>query len=112
MTNKKPIDKKYLITSLKDFDEKILSKKYITDNSSIDGDSLKNIATTEFVVKAVANALSSVTNLRFETVDILPETGESMVIYLVPKSGKQMDNFDEFYWTGEDFECMGSTSWN
>ena len=29
MTNKKPIDKEYLIASLKDFDEKILLSKYV-----------------------------------------------------------------------------------
>jgi cell pole-organizing protein PopZ len=43
-------------------------------------------------------------------VDKLPETGEDSIIYLVPKEGKDLDKFDEYYWFEDAFEYLGSTA--
>ena len=45
-----------------------------------------------------------------EVVTELPETGESNVIYLVPKQDTSTDNiFDEYLWVNNDWELIGST---
>lgn len=43
----------------------------------------------------------------FIPVDVLPATGEKNKIYLVPTSN---GTFDEYYWTGDVWEIMGSVS--
>lgn len=76
-----------------------------------EGDNSTQIATTAFVNKAVAAGIASVSTLKFEKVDALPEVGKDGIIYLVPKSEtKPQDIYDEYYWTGESFEYMGTTS--
>ena len=41
----------------------------------------------------------------FVPVDVLPTTGENNKIYLVPHGD---GTFDEYYWTGEQWEVLGS----
>lgn len=47
---------------------------------------------------------------KIEVVTELPETGESNVIYLVPKQDTSTDNiFDEYLWVNNDWELIGNT---
>ena len=61
--------------------------------------------------KTEVNALiESVKNSRFEKVETLPVTGESNVIYLVPRSEEEPNNvYDEYIWLDEAWEKIGST---
>lgn len=61
--------------------------------------------------KTEVNALiESVKNSRFEKVETLPVTGESNVIYLVPRSEEETNNvYDEYIWLDEAWEKIGST---
>ena len=74
------------------------------------GTNTTQIATTAFVKAAVTAAVASVSGIEFQKVDALPEAGEKGVIYLVAKTGKNQDKYDEYYWTGDDFEYMGTTA--
>ena len=49
--------------------------------------------------------------LSFIVYDALPETGESGIIYLVPKDGEAPDIYDEYVWitATSTFELIGST---
>lgn len=47
---------------------------------------------------------------KIEVVTELPETGESNVIYLVPKQDEDENNvFDEYIWINDDWELIGTT---
>lgn len=74
------------------------------------GDDSTKIATTEFVTAAISTALGEITGISFEKVDVLPETGDIGVIYLVAKEGTSTDVFDEYYWYEDKFEYMGTTA--
>lgn len=68
------------------------------------------IATTAFVTNAVRTAVSAITGVSFSVVTALPQTGKAGVIYLLANnSGKSQNIYDEYIWTGTDFEKMGST---
>ena len=59
---------------------------------------------------ALANGGSgSGTNISMEIVDTLPEVGESGVIYLVKKTGKKKDIYDEYMYVNNDWELIGNT---
>ena len=45
-----------------------------------------------------------------EIVDALPLTGKDNVLYLVPKKGSDKDIYNEYIWTGADYEFMGTTA--
>lgn len=61
--------------------------------------------------KAEVNALiGSIQGARIEVVQSLPQTGETNVIYLVPKQSAQTDNvYDEYVWANNNFERIGDT---
>lgn len=73
------------------------------------GTNTTQIATTEFVTTAVANAIGSVTSISYQVVQTLPATGENGVIYLVPHSHGTGDAYDEYVWVGSSFEKLGNT---
>lgn len=43
-------------------------------------------------------------------VDVLPSTGESNILYLVPKVGAEGDVYNEYIWDGSKFELIGNTT--
>jgi hypothetical protein len=64
----------------------------------------------EYIGKQVGQAIGEVTQLRFEVVTELPETGEVGVIYLKSLTGSEANNvYDEFIWVGTNFEFVGTT---
>lgn len=73
------------------------------------------VATTAYVVAAIAAALADVTGIKFEkynSVQDLPETGETGVIYLVPNGGSGTNVNDEYFWdsTTNEYELFGTTA--
>lgn len=73
------------------------------------GTNTTQIATTEFVTTAVANAIGGVTSITYQVVQTLPATGENGVIYLVAHSHGTGDAYDEYVWVGSSFEKLGNT---
>lgn len=62
------------------------------------------------VIGRICELLNSMTGVSFRKVQTLPQTGESNVIYLVPKSTSETDNvFDEYIWIDNDWELIGDT---
>lgn len=56
------------------------------------------------------NSGSAKKGAKIEVVTELPETGESNVIYLVPKQDEDENNvFDEYIWINDDWELIGTT---
>lgn len=67
---------------------------------------------TETYTQTEVNALiAAIKTIQIKVVDTLPTTGESNIIYLVPKqSGTGTQNVkDEYVWTGSAFEKIGDT---
>lgn len=73
------------------------------------GTNSTQIATTEFVSTAVANAIAGVTSISYRVVASLPASGENGVIYLVSHSHGTGDVYDEYIWVGSSFEKIGNT---
>lgn len=67
---------------------------------------LKSDTYTKEEVQSLISALNSVT---LQKVESLPESGESNVIYLVPKSGSGNDIYDEYIYIDGKPEHIGST---
>lgn len=66
----------------------------------------KDYATESFVIDQINNA----EHFHREIVDALPLTGKDNVLYLVPKVGSDKDIYNEYIWTGVDYEFMGTTA--
>lgn len=66
----------------------------------------KDYATEAFVIEQINNA----EHFHREIVDALPLTGKDNVLYLVPKKGSDKDIYNEYIWTGTDYEFMGTTA--
>lgn len=73
------------------------------------GNSSTQIATTEFVGTAIANAISGIQGISYDVVPALPVIGEPGVIYLISNSGSGQNIYDEYIWTGSAFEKIGTT---
>ena len=57
----------------------------------------------------LAGALGGVTSISYRTVEVLPNTGEAGVIYLVAHPHGDSDSYDEYIWTGSAYEKIGNT---
>ena len=73
------------------------------------GTNTEQIATTQFVTTAVANAIAGVTSISYQVVQTLPASGQNGVIYLVAHSHGTSDGYDEYIWVGSSFEKLGNT---
>lgn len=58
----------------------------------------------------VDGEIAKVHQFEVKKVDSLPQTGDSNVLYLVPKSGSGQDVYNEYIWDGAKFELIGNTS--
>lgn len=67
------------------------------------------IATTEFVTRAVANAIGTVTSIEFSVVSSLPASGRTGTIYLVSNNHGTNNVYDEYIWVGSKWEKIGET---
>ena len=67
------------------------------------------VATTAFVKTAIDNAVAGISQIHMEIVQELPQAGVFGTIYLIEHSHGYDDNYDEYIWTGVDFEKIGNT---
>lgn len=67
--------------------------------------------TETYTKEEVTTLIGQIKTIQISVVDQLPSTGESNVIYLVPKSGggTTQNVKDEYIWTGSAFEKIGDT---
>lgn len=73
---------------------------------------LGDYLTDDEIQSAINEAIADVAHVKFEKVDVLPATGETNVIYLVPNSSTEESNvYDEYFWSSvdEQFELFGTT---
>ena len=77
-------------------------EEYITDAELTSRD----YASKSFVL----DQINHIEHFSREVVEELPEIGKSNVIYLVPKKNTQGDVYNEYIWTGADYELIGTTS--
>lgn len=64
----------------------------------------------EYIGSRIGEAIGGVTQIRFEVVSELPETGEVGVIYLKPLTASEPSNlYDEFIWVEDSYEFLGTT---
>lgn len=57
----------------------------------------------------VNNLIGQIKTISIQVVDSLPTTGESNIIYLVPKEGSSGDIYNEYIWVNNAWELIGST---
>ncbi len=62
----------------------------------------------------VNNLIASIPQFSVVIVQTLPQTGQELTLYLVPKEGEVRDVYNEYIWvtTSNSFELIGSTSVN
>ena len=66
----------------------------------------KDYATKTYVLEQLNNT----EHFHREIVDALPLTGKDNVLYLVAKKGTDKDIYNEYIWTGTDYELLGTTA--
>lgn len=76
--------------------------EYITEDEL----AAEDYASKTYVIDQINNA----EHFHREIVDALPLTGKDNVLYLVPKKGSNKDIYNEYIWTGTDYELMGTTA--
>lgn len=79
-----------------------IPEEYITEEEL----EAKDYATETFVMEQINNT----EHFHREIVDALPLIGKDNVLYLVPKKGSDKDIYNEYIWTGADYEFMGTTA--
>lgn len=65
--------------------------------------------TNSYTKEEVNTLIGNLSTIQIEIVSELPATGESNKIYLVPNSGAAPNAHDEYIWTNNSFELIGST---
>lgn len=87
----------------------------LTNQPQINGITLTGNKTLEDlgVTKAITDAIGEVTQISFEIVNSfsdLPVSGKTGIFYLVPNSGLDGNNYDEYIWVSstEKYEPIGS----
>lgn len=58
----------------------------------------------------VLNLISQIKGVSILPVEVLPDTGETNIIYFLPKEGAEDDVYDEYIWISGKWERIGSTS--
>lgn len=65
--------------------------------------------TDTYTKTEVQSLIAGLTGVSFTVVEELPETGESNIIYLVPKTGSDNDYYNEYIYVSDKWELIGST---
>lgn len=69
----------------------------------------KSLVSKKFVVSKIAEAIGDISTVSFLAVEVLPETGQANIIYLVPNGEAAPNVKDEFIWLSGAWELIGST---
>lgn len=104
----KSVDNRSLI--LKDGDNNTvttLENVFVTNNNQITNGA--GFQTAAQVQSAINTALSGITGISYQVVQSLPATGEAGVIYLVSNGGSGQNIYDEYIYTNNKFEKIGTT---
>ena len=77
-------------------------------NNKANKSEINNFATKTEVMQAIA----SIPQFKLSIVNALPETGEKMILYFVPKEGADNDIYNEYVWIEQtsSYEFLGSTA--
>lgn len=87
----------------------------LTNDSGFITNTVANLAnyylkTETYTKSEVQNLIGQISGLRLEKVNVLPQTGQTGIIYLVPNTSQEQRNvFDEYIWIDNDWELIGST---
>ena len=109
----KYIDENGLLYLLQDLLARIKAKQDpITITEAISSTSTNStVAGAKAVYDYVTSAIAGITKLTAQIVTTLPTTGESNILYLVPKSTAATDNaYDEYMWISNKWELIGTTA--
>lgn len=90
-------------------------QEYPTDEEvqTLISEALVDYMTEAEVNAAIVEAVKSVSGLRYEPVETLPETGESNVIYLLPNGNEGEDDYyDEWFYYNGKWERLGTGGMN
>lgn len=70
------------------------------------------LKTETYTKQEVNQLIADIPKFKVQIVQALPQTGEAMVLYLVPKVSTAPDIYDEYIWieTSESFELIGTTA--
>lgn len=74
------------------------------------GNDSTRIATTAFVVDAIADAVGDISGMSFEIVESLPASGDAGTIYLLDNAGSGQNVYDEYIWINSAWEKIGTTA--
>lgn len=90
-------------------------KDEMPDTSNFITNTVNNLANyylkqETYTKQEVVALINQITTINFKVVDVLPDTGEANLIYLVKKEGSGDDVHDEYIWVEEKWEKIGSTS--
>lgn len=64
-----------------------------------------NTATKQYI----DNAIGNITEMDYQVVNLLPETGQKGIIYLILHEHGSGDTYDEYMWIDGQFEKIGNT---
>ena len=86
-------------------------KDFATDTEVADAiaEATKDFQTADDVATAIGEALKDVTSISYEVVTELPAVGEAGVIYLIANEGENPNIYDEYIYTNDKFEKIGTT---
>lgn len=73
---------------------------------------LKADKATTYTKTEVDSIIAKIDQFKVKVVDVLPETGEELTVYLVPKDSSLQENdnvYDEYIWTDGKWEHIGDT---
>lgn len=96
-------------------DSNFATKNEIPDTSTFITNTVNNLVNyylkeETYTKQEVVALINQITTINFKVVDILSDTGESNLIYLVKKEGSGDDVHDEYIWVEGKWEKIGSTT--
>lgn len=96
-------------------DSNFATKDELPDTSGFITNAVNNLVNyylkeETYTKQEVVALINQITTINFKVVDVLPDTGEANLIYLVKKEGSGDDVHDEYIWVESKWEKIGSTT--